>query len=114
MKLTKKQQEAKTFLRRTIHGGSTIFVRQNSVSGSGMTRRLSLYVSTRKGGYMQMITGAVSDLIGWSFNDKGLKVDGFGMDMHLHTVDILSSYLFPKGSKKFGGNGGNCLKFQSL
>lgn len=108
------QKEAKTYLKTIIKPTTKIFVVQNSVSSSGMSRRLDLYVYNQKSNSLQCITGYAGDLMEWSYNNKGLLVKGCGMDMHFHTVDVLTSYPFPRGSKNFKGNGGSCLDWQSL
>ncbi len=106
------QKDAIKCLKRIVKPTTKIVVIQKSVSQSGMSRRLQIYAL--KNNRLVWITPMVANAIDWSYNDKGLYVSGCGMDMHFHTVDTLSYYLFPKGSKKFAGNGGSCLEWQSM
>lgn len=61
------------------------------VSRSGMQRRIRFYVVAH--GDILDITRSMSYVIGWSENNDGLKVDGCGMDMRFHTLDILARSL---------------------
>ncbi len=93
---------------------SKIYIVQNHVSKSGMTRRLAIYAKAR-GEHLCNITDLVGELLGWHVNDNGLKVVGCGMDMHFHTASCLSRALFDKRRvKTFKGNGGSCLDWQTL
>ena len=113
MELSTKQQESIKYLKSVIKPNSIVYIVQNSVSNSGMTRRLDLFIKT-KGSRLQRITWEVSNILEWNLNDRGLKVGGCGMDMHFHTMNVLTSYLYPRGSKNFNGNGGSCINWQSL
>jgi len=93
---------------------STIIVNQTSVSSSGMTRRLELYIVNKKSNRLDRITYLVGDVLDWNVNDTGLKVQGCGMDMHFHTVSTLSHYMFGIEDKAYTGNGGSCMNWQSI
>lgn len=67
-----------------------------SVSSSGMSRKMSLYIVHN--GELRGITGYVADVLQWGTDDNGyLKVSGCGMDMGFHTVYSLGYYLFKDG-----------------
>ena len=110
--LSSLQQESKNWLRKFVKPTSTIIVIQKSVSKSGMSRRLELYTFHK--GRLVRLTWHIAQLMEYSRNDKGLLVNGCGMDMHFATVYNLTSYLFPRSSKYLTGNGGGTLEWQSL
>lgn len=59
-----------------------------SVSKSGMSRRMDFFVMRNESA--TRITHHIARLLDWSQNpDKGLRVDGCGMDMGFHTLDCL-------------------------
>lgn len=74
--------------------GETIYVIQRSVSKSGMSRKLDLYIM--RSGTLLRITWSVAQLLRWSYdkNKDALTVGGCGMDMHFHTVYCLSGAYF--------------------
>lgn len=56
-----------------------------SVSKSGMSRRMDFFVLQNE--ECVRITHLLARLLGWSHDpDKGMRVDGCGMDMGFHTV----------------------------
>jgi hypothetical protein len=84
----------------------------NSVSRSGMSRRIEFY-STDKAGSMERIGYYMARAIDWPYSiDKGgIMVGGCGMDMIFHTLTVFNysacSHDFPDLSieekmKKFG------------
>jgi hypothetical protein len=80
--------------------GATVYTGLRSVSKSGMSRRLRCYISYH--GEILDITWYVSRALSWSLNDKGLLVNGCGMDMGFHTVYSVSYALGadPKSPRK--------------
>ena len=88
----------------------------NSVSRSGMTRRMAVY-SMKDHDYL---TYSVARALNWSMNDDGIKVGGCGMDMCFHLADTLTWALFGEAryqlSKdgKLPGNGGSCINWKVL
>lgn len=81
-----------------------------SVSRSGMTRRMAVYVAPG----VRMITGDVARAIGWSFNETGIKVEGCGMDMAFHLADTLTCALYSEDRPVLTGNGGSCIDWMTL
>ena len=77
-----------------------IFVIQKSVSRSGMTRGLELYIFIWNEPHQECepirITHQVARALQWPYNEKTetLTVSGCGMDMHFHTVYSLSCLLY--------------------
>ena len=96
-----------------IKEGQTVYTSVKSVSSSGMSRTMSLYVVD--GDRIQNITFYVAQVLGWSLVEKNgsrvLRVGGCGMDMGFHTVYSLSSALF-KGSVE--GDAGYSLRHEWL
>lgn len=123
-----KSEGAKVYREQTIRDllkmikpGQTVYTKVESVSNSGMTRRISLYIVQK--GQIVNITRRVGIVCQWKQSDKGgLIVTGCGMDMCFHTVYTLGYYLWPKGTKKPHGtrngqpdmDGGYALKNSSL
>jgi hypothetical protein len=70
-----------------------VYIIQRSVSRSGMTRKLSLYLLINN--EPRHITHLVADALEWGL-DKNYRliVNGCGMDMHFHTVYSLSQVLY--------------------
>ena len=93
--------------------GQTVYTSIKSVSSSGMSRTMSLYVVD--GARIQNITFYVAQVLGWSLVEKNgsrvLRVGGCGMDMGFHAVYSLSSALF-KGSVE--GDAGYSLRHEWL
>jgi hypothetical protein len=82
--------------------GMNVYTKVNSVSRSGMSRRISLYVVVD--GEIRDITWHVARAFGEStkqrgeyVQDAGLHVGGCGMDMCFATVYNLGRVLFPDG-----------------
>jgi hypothetical protein len=92
-------------LRKWIKPGTTIYTKLESVSGSGMSRRISLYavMPAKKGepAHIANITGQAATVMRESVSDKGgITVTGCGMDMGFHLVYSLGASLWPKGTRK--------------
>ena len=83
--------------------GATVYTVIRSVSSSGMSRTMSLYVS--KNSKIENITYYAAHALGWPLvevnGSRALRVGGAGMDMGFHTVYTLSSVLF-KGQERAG------------
>ncbi|MNQ25023.1 hypothetical protein D3C85_382350 [compost metagenome] len=92
-------------LRKWIKPGTTIYTKLESVSSSGMSRRISLYAVTpaKKGQPAQIanITGSAAVVMGRTVSDKGgISVGGCGMDMGFSLVYDFGHSLWPKGTRK--------------
>lgn len=79
-----------------ISKGATVYTTIRSVSASGMTRHISLFVA--RDGEITDITYLVAGVLGESLYERSghrtIKVNGCGMDMGFHLVYNLSSVLF--------------------
>lgn len=93
-----------------------VYTTVNSVSQSGMSRRIRCYTITDNENYGESgfsiydITWLVARAIGYSMNDKGLYVSGCGMDMGFHVVNSLSYAL----GDKLPGHAGYTIKQEWL
>lgn len=91
-----RRADARESLEATLTKGQDITCIVTSVSRSGMSRRIRLLVAS--GGRVVDITWRVGIVLGWSVDpDKGLRVDGAGMDMCFHTVYTLAHVLYGDG-----------------
>ena len=94
------EQEAKEYLLTILAPGDVVYTSLDHVSQSGMTRRISVFVSkvnkeyNNGNPYIQRITWHVSKLLGYSLKNDALVVGGCGMDMGYSVVYNLSSRLF--------------------
>lgn len=67
-----------------------LYANVTHVAKSGMSRRIEFYViniSDRDAPFLQRITHHVARLAGLSYNEKGLRIDGCGMDMGFAAID---------------------------
>jgi hypothetical protein len=110
--------QARASLLEMIEPGSTIYARVRSVSSSGMSRTISLFVVYH--GKMVDITCRASVLLGWKIGrDGGLKVSGCSMDMGFY---YLGSAMWPHGTPEPHGTrngvpdnaGGYALKYAPI
>lgn len=114
-------------LKKWIKPGTTIYTKLESVSTSGMSRRISVYAirPAAKGqpAYISNITHAVATVTGNTVSDKGgIVVTGCGMDMGFDIVYRFGRGLWPKGTTKPHGtrngapdnDGGYALKHSWL
>lgn len=76
--------------------GQTVYTSVKTVSRSGMSRVIRLYVAD--GNIIRNISGYVANALDWPGYQDGVKVGGFGMDMGFHTVYTLGRVLWPKGT----------------
>ena len=91
----------KTFLKPSM----TVYTKVESVSGSGMSRRISVYAVLPKTktepARIANISGAVANVTGYTHSDKGgISIGGCGMDMGFAIVYALGRALWPKGTPK--------------
>ena len=90
--------EAIAQLQEFISPGDTVYTVLRSVSSSGMSRQISLFIMSE--GQMLNITGLAARALGYTATEKNpgrnwaIKVGGCGMDMGFHLVYNLSSALF--------------------
>lgn len=111
--MTKKQKaqaEAKAILLESyIKPSSKLLIVIKSVSASGMSRRMQVLVD-----YCN-ISRLVADLCGLTMNEKGIRVDGCGMDMTFWLADCITNALYGQDKpKELTGNGGSCLAWSSV
>lgn len=97
------RDEARAELRAMLKPGDTVNVIQRSVSQSGMSRQLSLFIGTRN--ITHLAARAMGDKLDHKTGHAALKVGGCGMDMHFATVYNLSRSLWPDGHKCTGKQG---------
>ena len=105
------RNEAREQLKNYITTKSEILIIIKSVSASGMCRRMKVLTSDHSD-----ITYLIGQLIGWSVNDKGLRVDGCGMDMAFHLADTITWGMWGQKRNKiktFKGNGGSCIGWKT-
>lgn len=105
--------EIRPQLKKLIKPTSTLTINITKVSRSGMCRRMKVYTKDS-----QDITAQIAQLCDLSTNDNGLKITGYGMDMAFWLADNITYCLYPnkaeRESKKFTGNGGNCIDWRVL
>ena len=92
-------------LKKWIKPGTTIYTKLESVSASGMSRRISVYAvrpaSQGQPASIANITHAVSIVTGDTVSDKGgIVKTGCGMDMGFSIVYAFGRGLWPKGTPK--------------
>lgn len=114
-----------------VKPGTTIYTHLETVSRSGMSRRISVFIvaksrySKPKGKpYIQGISQLVAQAIGNTYdrNYQAVKIDGCGMDMGFAIVYNLGLAMWPKGTSKPHGtrngepdsDGGYALKQEWL
>jgi len=93
------KQQAIGQLKSVLIPGATIYTSVLSVSSSGMSRRISLYIVDKSDNSIVNIDHWVSLAAGYKLSDKGgLVVGGCGMDMVFSVVYNLGSALWPQGT----------------
>ena len=85
-----------------IHKTDTVYTQLNSVSRSGMSRRIRAYI-IRKNRPID-ISGQIAQKLNRTINEKGILVAGCGMDMGFELVYSYSYALWPKGYTCTGEN----------
>ena len=92
-----KHEHDKAELLQMIKPGDSIWCNVVSVSRSGMSRTIKLYIV--EGARIRNISGYVATLTGNQWvKDGGVKVNGCGMDMCFHLVYELGCALWPNGT----------------
>lgn len=100
-----RREYCKQELRSMLKPGDTVYCMVRSVSSSGMSRTISLYII--ENGKLRNIDGLVVDVLDYRESKRGgFVVNGCGMDMCFGTVYNLGRYLFPDG---FGIDGKDSL-----
>lgn len=93
-KRERERREAKKHLAARLRPGTTVYTVTRHVSRSGMMRRMDVYAFAPDpdGGEPSKLylTYWAAQLLGYSMNDDGMRVDGCGMDMGFHVVHSLS------------------------
>lgn len=114
-----RREYVKKELRKFIRPNQKVYTFLRSVSSSGMSRNISVFVVHGK--ELRNITHMVSDALAiGEAKTGGLRVTGCGMDMGFHVVYSLGMALWPKGTAKPHGtrngepdrNGGYALKHE--
>lgn len=83
-------------LRQLLVPGAKVYCILRSVSASGMSRAISLYV--KSAGDMRNIDSLIADALGYKLaKQTGVLVSGCGMDMGFLLVDSLGCALWPDG-----------------
>lgn len=90
--LAARKQFAIDKLKSILTPGRTVHVAIDHVSRSGMSRRMTLFVTDGDG--VRRITNLAAYALGWPLRDASLVVSGCGMDMAFHAVYSLSSCIF--------------------
>jgi len=96
IKQAEREDARERLLTHYVKEGQTVYTSVKSVSSSGMSRTMSLYVVD--GNRIQNITYYAAQALDWPLVEKNgsrvLRVSGCGMDMGFHTVYTLSCVLF--------------------
>lgn len=102
------RDEARAELRKLLPVGSTVYVIQRSVSSTGMSRHLSLFVKGRDGlrNITWLAARAMGERVHESTGYQTIRVTGCGMDMHFHTVYSLARAIRPQGHRCTGKDNG--------
>lgn len=100
----KQSEEYITKLRETLKPGDTLHTVLRSVSRSGMSRVIDVYLLSCDDGKVEKrwLSYWIAKACGFSFQDRrglpeGIKVGGCGMDMGFHVVYTLSRVIWPNG-----------------
>lgn len=114
-------------LKKWLKPGATVYTKLESVSSSGMSRRISVYIVAPKTenapARIVNITGMAANATGYTPSDKGgITMGGCGMDMGFAIVYALGRAIWPKGTPKPHGtrngapdkDGGYALKHSWL
>jgi hypothetical protein len=107
--MTKKQEkinereDAMASLKKLVRKGDTVYTLVKSVSSSGMSRTMKVFIAPKKG-VIKDITYHVAQALEYRESDKGMIVGGCGMDMGFSVVYQLTGALGIKGE----AHDGNC------
>ena len=109
MKYSKEEvQNATEMLKKCAPKGSTVHCVLRGVSRSGMQRRIDFYAidtSDKKRPRLQYLSGWMAVVMGMTRQDRGLKVNGCGMDMGFHMVECLAAALYGRNKANGIGDG---------
>lgn len=109
------QKVAREYLKSIIGKNSCLVINIKSVSKSGMSRVMDVFVNNKDSNYLLYVSRDVSKLCGLKLKDNGVVVRGCGMDMTFWLADCITKCLYQdKKPKWLSGNGGTCLKWQSI
>lgn len=104
MKLAERQ-EAIAELKKFLIKNETVYTVLRSVSRTGMSRVMDLFVM--RDNQPHRITWSAAKALGWSYStrpgSKGLKIGGCGMDMGFHAVYSLAGTLWRSETQKDAG-----------
>ena len=101
--------DAIKYLRKVLKRGDTVYTVLRHVSASGMSRRIDLYAI--KGNRPVYLTGYAARAMDYPApKDRGITVQGCGMDMGFHLVYNLSMSLFCP--KKYDHDAAYALKHE--
>ena len=89
---TKEKNESKSYLLSLIKNDDTLYTNLMSVSKSGMSRKLKVFfIKDNEPLFLNYHTAKV---LGYNLQEDGsIKVNGCGMDMGFHLIDVLSREL---------------------
>lgn len=93
-----RQEYTRNSLRKMIKPGQKVYTILRSVSKSGMSRDISVYIIHK--GELRNIDALTGDACAIGEGKQGLKMHGCGMDMGFSLVYNLGSALWPKGTPK--------------
>jgi hypothetical protein len=121
------REQCRAELRKIVKPGAKVYCVLRSVSGSGMSRRISLFVVRPKTkdrpAELSNIDGLTATVTGFTLSDNGgIVANGCGMDMGFHLVYSLGRAIWPNGTPKAHGSrngepdrdGGYALKHEWL
>lgn len=101
--------EAVAELRRILFPGQTVYTVLRSVSSSGMSRTMDLFVIDGDGSgttWMRCISWLAAKACGftWDSRNDAIRRNGCGMDMGYDTVSSLGHVVWPDGTPKPHGS----------
>ena len=97
-----RQEYARGELRKMIKPGTTVYTVLNSVSASGMSRDISLFIVHK--GAIRNINALAADACGHALGKRGVRAQGCGMDMGFALVYALGAALWPNGTRRPHGS----------
>lgn len=93
----------KAELHQLLVPGDKVYCILRSVSSSGMSRAISLYV--KSAGDMRNVDSLIADALGYKLaKQAGVMVSGCGMDIGFHLVYSLGCALWPNGTGTHHGS----------
>lgn len=114
MKVSKAEREEHIeWVREHLPPGTRVYALVTHVSRSGMSRRIRLLYVDPVDHELSEVTYRASRIVGWPQDDRGMRVDGCGMDMGFHAVYTLSSIVH-RFTEDPGDHAGYKLKHERL